>query len=189
MIFDVDSKCVHPRSWFRALMVRHRHNFVRILRFFNEHRLLEIQFYDVSWCQMSSLVTPHTLGSLHTCPGPFSRSLIFDDFWRIKWYPNEEFSTWTLMISNVDSKCIHPGFWIRALEVRRRHHSVRILEILRKVPSWHPVLWSLVVSIVIPGDSPRSLESLHDTPYSPSFLWSNRIQMKNSQFRLKWFST
>ena len=35
---------------------------------FYENRLLEIKFYDVSLCQMSSLVIPDTLGSLHTCP-------------------------------------------------------------------------------------------------------------------------
>ena len=44
---------------------------------------LEIKFYYVSWCQMSSLVTPHTVGSLHMCLGSFSRSLISDDFWCI----------------------------------------------------------------------------------------------------------
>ena len=32
---------------------------------------------------MSSLVTPDTPGSLHTCLGSFSRSLMFDDFWWI----------------------------------------------------------------------------------------------------------
>ena len=37
-------------------------------------------FYGVSWCQLSSLVAPDTLWSLHTNPGSFSRSLIFDDF-------------------------------------------------------------------------------------------------------------
>ena len=50
-----------------------------------ENRLLEIKFYDISWCQISSLVTPDTPGSLHTCTGSFSRSLFFwwilVDFW------------------------------------------------------------------------------------------------------------
>ena len=45
--------------------------------------LLQVKFYEISWCQLSSLVTPDTLGSLHTCPGSFSRSLTFDDFWWI----------------------------------------------------------------------------------------------------------
>ena len=58
------------------------------------HRLLEIKFYEVSWCQMSSLVTLDTPGSLHTRPGSFSRSLISDDFWYIcgvfMWCPTEE---------------------------------------------------------------------------------------------------
>ena len=93
MSFNVDSKCVHPRSWFRALMVRHRHDFVNRFYLFDEN-LCETKFYDVSWCQMSSLVTPDTLGSLHTCPGSFSRSLIVDDFWWIsgvlRWGPLEE---------------------------------------------------------------------------------------------------
>ena len=48
-----------------------------------EFGVLEIEFYEVSWRHMSSLVTPDTPGSLHLCPGSFSRSLIFDDFWWI----------------------------------------------------------------------------------------------------------
>ena len=44
-----------------------------------ENRLLEIQFYDVSWCQMSSLVTP----SWYLRKSPYVSWFIFKiiDFW------------------------------------------------------------------------------------------------------------
>jgi hypothetical protein len=137
---------------------------------FWENRLLEIMFYEVSWCLMSSLVTPNTQGSLHTCPGSISRSLICDDFWWISgvlmWgecfvpllirrmsAPSLTFSILTLMIFDVDSNCVHPRFWIRALMMENRHAFVKILRFLRKSTSWNQVLWTLVVSDIIPGDS------------------------------------
>ena len=70
-----------------------------------------------------------------------------------KLYSNEAFLISTLMMFNVDSNCVHPRFWIRALKVRHRHDVVRILRFIWKFTSWTKVLWRLVVSNVIPGDS------------------------------------
>ena len=71
----------------------------------------------------------------------------------IKLYPNEGFSIPIRMIFNVDSKCVHPRFWIRALKVAHRHDFVRILRFLWESISWNQILWSLAVSDLIPGDS------------------------------------
>ena len=49
--------------------------------------------------------------------------------------------------------CIHFGFWIGPLICNIRHDFVRVLRFLWEVTSWHKFLWSLVRSIVIPGDS------------------------------------
>ena len=133
---------------------------------------------------MSSLVTPDTSGSFHTCRGLFSRSLIFNDFYWIsrvvrrtllqgtsgakhsppgdtfqksqgppanwerliftkfpivKSYPNEEFSIPITMIFNVDSNCVDPRLWFRALMVRHRHDFFKILKCLSKVTSRNQV--------------------------------------------------
>ena len=44
---------------------------------------LEIKCYLISWCQMSSLVTPDASADFPTCPGSISRTLISHDFWWI----------------------------------------------------------------------------------------------------------
>ena len=45
-----------------------------------EHWLLHITFYEVSWCQMQSLVTPHTSTRTQPCPGSLSRTLFSHEF-------------------------------------------------------------------------------------------------------------
>ena len=48
-----------------------------------ENRLLEIEFYGVSWCQPSSLVTPYASANLHKWSVPCSRTFVFNVFWWI----------------------------------------------------------------------------------------------------------
>ena len=72
-----------------------------------------------------------------------------------------------MMIFNVDSNRVHPRFWIRPLMGDIRHNVVNILRFLRKSTSWHQVLWSLVVSDLIPGDS----WYLRKSPYVSWFIF------------------
>ena len=90
---------------------------------FWENILFEIKFYDVSWCQISSLVTLDTFGSLHTCPGSFPRSLFFCDFWWISgvlmWGPLKESASHPLSSAGWVPQVIiwHFLFWELVLRV------------------------------------------------------------------------
>ena len=133
MIFNVDSNCVHPRFWIRPQMPSIRTILSKSWKSW-ENRLLEIKFYEVSWSQMSSLVTPNIIGSFYACLGSFSRSLISDDFLWILVFLGEESASHTLssagwvpqvMIFDVDSNCVHPRFWIAPQMVKTCHDLVR----------------------------------------------------------------
>ena len=57
------------------------------------------------------------------------------------------------MIFNVYSNCVHPRFWIRKVQVPHLDDFLKILKFLNKSTSWNQVLWSLVVSNIIPSHS------------------------------------
>ena len=59
----------------------------------------------------------------------------------------------TVIFVDVDSNCVHPGFWIRSHMVTIGYDFDRILRILRNWISWNLVLCNLVVSNIILRDS------------------------------------
>ena len=48
----------------------------------------------------------------------------------VKWFPIEQFSTFSIMIFDVDSNCVNPRSWITAQGVVHSHNSVKILHFL-----------------------------------------------------------
>ena len=57
------------------------------------------------------------------------------------------------MIFNVYSFCVYPRFWIQAQIWKICHDFDIVFKFPTKSTSWNQVLWNLVVSNIIPGDS------------------------------------
>ena len=91
----------------------------------------------------------------------------------VKLYANEKITTSTVIILDVDSNYVHPRLWVRPQMQKHSHHFKRILEILRNLISWNQMLWSLAVSLDIPGDS----WCLNKSPYV--FLCISRFLMSD----------
>ena len=213
---------------------------------------------ELSWCQMSSLVTSDALGNLHTCPGAFSRSLIFDDSWLISgvlffWFNVKNIDFWWFLVDSLCFYVYHLAFSCCPIVPVSNHHRTHASEcfvstcqncarrtqpcfkvhlksqiwtvsdtrafvcldaliyvcwrfhvflktfpcVFKEVPfliwtfpsqfedafmcvSWCEALSSRGHISEITGSSSNNGRD----PFSPTFLWSNRIQMKNSRHRL-----
>ena len=85
---------------------------------------------------------------------------------KIKLYPNEEFSTATLMISNVDSNCVHPRFQFRVYMWARVNISDEILKILKENSLLEIKLHDVSRCQMSPLVSSNNLGSLHACPGS-----------------------